>query len=93
MTKMMVNKNGVGYFKVSKSEFSKRMGNDKFYCDECNKYVPEGEDVVVIPFLNSAYCLKCGEERAANCNIEGPEEIAYKGQKEKWFKSTFKING
>lgn len=84
------NEDGIGYLKVSGATFKEKMGNEKILCDYCNKRLENNDEVVVIPFLNSAYCTECGNEMLEDCRPVGIEEEVYQVKKEAWFEEQFK---
>lgn len=89
MIELSRNSYGVGFFTIEKTEFCKKMDQDRFFCDDCNKYVEDGEIVTVIPFLGSAYCKDCGQDQLVTCRATDIDEEEYKVEKEATFLSIF----
>ena len=84
------NQYGIEYLEISGPVFCEKMKVDRAWCDNCGEFIAKDEIVIVIPFLNSAYCKNCGEERLLTCRTVEDYEEVHKIKKEIEFRGIFR---
>ena len=90
MNKCYRNKKGVMWIKVGFWDLMTITGNGFPICDECLKDLIGYNDIILIPYLNEAFCSKCGKERLKKIMLY-PEDEAVKTKREKYYKEVLKL--
>lgn len=83
-------KDGVEYLIMDTMDLIKYNHMIDPVCDECLRNLHFMKDIILIPYINMAFCNKCGKEKIKNIKryIED-DEIRFK--REKFFKDFYRL--